>query len=291
MTSVDVYVLDSTALHQPIEGVSVRVFDAAGAVFQTQDTTDSDGHVGFTLPEATYSLRFYKFGVQVPQPQLAVVEAGALNTFNAYGVVFVHPISADARLCRASGYFRDISGAAHAWVDVMFLGAFDPIILEDAAVVSERRCIRSGRDGYACIDLIRGANYRATIQGFEDVQRTISVPDLPSCNLPDLLFPVVESISFTPNAPYTVTIGTPLVLVPTVVDSAGVPLRGIASGDVKWSSSDEAILSVSNLSDTELELRGVSPGTATLIAERWNTSIIRVPNTPITGVPQSVIVA
>lgn len=291
MQSVDVYVLDSTPLHEPVEGVMVRVFDAAGAIFQTQQTTDALGHTGFTLPEATYSLRFYKFGVQVPQPQIIEVSASLLNTFNAYGVVFVHPVSMDARLCRCSGYFRDVTGAPQAWVDMMFMGAFDPILLEGSAVLSERRTIRSGKDGYACIDLIRCAEYTATVQGTEDTQRKIKVPDLPSCNLPDLLFPVVDSVSFDPPGPYNLSVGQSLTVKPTVVDTAGVPLGGVDACDVLWSSSDGAVFSVTPSTSTELVLFGVGAGTAELLAARRNVSIVRIPNTAISGVPQPVTVA
>lgn len=290
MQSVDVYVYDTTSLHNPVAGVTVRVFDETGATFQTQQVTDALGHAGFTLAEDTYSLRFYKFGVQVPQPQLIDVTLVGPNAFNAYGVVFVHPISTDARLCRCSGYFRDVTGAPQAWVDMMFIGAFNPILLEDSAVLSERRSIRSGKDGYACIDLIRGACYRATIQGFEDVQRNIAVPDLPSCNLPDLLFPVVDSTSFDPAGPFNLSVGGSLTLEPTVVSSSGVPLGGTATCDVRWVSSDESVFTVAVVNSTELLLYGVGAGSAELRAERLDVSIVRIPNTAITGVPQTVTV-
>lgn len=291
MQSVDIYVYDTTSLHNPVEGVMVRVFDETGATFQSQQATDALGHAGFTLAEDTYSLRFYKFGVQVPQPQLIEVTTLGPNAFNAYGVVFVHPVSTDARLCRCSGYFRDITGAPHAWVDIMFIGQFSPILLESSAVVSERRTIRTGKDGYACIDLIRCAEYMATIQGYEDTQRKVQVPDLPSCNLPDLLFPVVSSVSFDLVGPYNVAVGSTLVLQPTVVDTAGVPIGGVANCDVQWSSSDDTILAVAPMSSTELVLTGVSAGTAELRATRRNTSIIRIPDVAISGVPQTVTVA
>lgn len=282
MESVNVYVCDSTPSHLPIEGVTVRVFDVTGATFQSQDVTNYLGLAGFTLPEATYTLRFYKFGVQVTQPQVIDVVAGLANGFTAYGTIFVHPIASDARLCRCSGYFRDITGAPQAWVDIMFLAGFSPILLEDSAVLSERRCIRTERDGYACVDLIRGANYLATVQGAEDVQRQIAVPDMPCANLPDVLFPVVDTISFAPAGPYTLAVAATQDITPTVTTSAGVPLTGVAACDVRWSSSDESICTVLVTAPTLLTLRGISAGTVTIVAERMNQSIVRVPNTSIT---------
>lgn len=287
--SVDVYVLDDTSLHDPVEGMLVRVFDSTGTTFHTQDTTDSEGHVGFTLWTQEYTLRFYKFGAQVTQPQIIDVLDGGSNSFNAYATIFVHPVANDPRLCRCTGYFRDITGAARPWVDMHFIGQFDPILLEGAAVLGERRSIRSDKDGYACIDLIRGACYLVTLEGLEDSQRSVSVPDLPSANLPDLLFPVVQEVSFDVAVPWSVAAGSTLVVTPTVVASNGVPLTGTAMEDVQWSSSDDSVLSVA-VDNTTLTLRGISAGSAELQAVRRDQSIIRIPASDILGVPVEVTV-
>lgn len=292
--SVDVHVMDTTALQGPVEGMLVRVFDEANVNFITQDTTDVDGRVGFTLFTATYNLRFFKFGAQVPQPQVAVVQEPAageplLNAFNVFAEVFVHPIANDARLCRASGFFRDVTGAPEPNVDIHIIAQFDPIILEGSAVLSERRVLRTDKNGFACVDLIRCARYSAMVQGHEDVLRLIEVPDSPSVNLPDLLFPVVEAVTFDIPGPYNLAVGEKLELTPTVVGSNGVPIPGTASGDVQWSSSDSSVLGVATAT-TIIVLTGMVAGTAELIAERRNTSIIRIPETPIQGVPQTATV-
>lgn len=294
LQSVDVYALDDTLLHNPISGLTVRVFNSTGTTFLTQDVTDVVGHAGFTLDDGTsYSLRFYKFGVQVTQPQVIAVTTPTptlLNSFNIYGTVFQHPIAIDARLCRASGYFRDITGAKQPAVDMFFIGQFDPILLEGACVLSERRTARTDQEGYACIDLIRGARYLVTLQGFEDSQRQIEVPDRSSVNLPDLLFPVVDSVALSPAGPYSLAVGVQLILTPTVLSSNQVPIDGIAAGDIIWSSSDPSILAVSPLSGTQLVLQGISPGVADIQGTRSGQSVIRVPNTAITGLPQPVTV-
>lgn len=288
--SVDIFVEDDTPIKNPVEGLLVRVFDATGTTFFSQDTTDATGHVGFTLWTQSYSLRFYKEGVQVRQPQIIDVVEGAVNAFNVSATVFVHPISNDPRLCRCSGFFRDITGAPHPWLGMYFLGQFSPILLEGAAILSERRSIRTDKDGYACIDLIRGACYEATIEGFEDTLRQVAVPDSPSANLPDLLFPVVEEVTFDPPGPYSLAVGEILEVTPLVVASNGVPLTGTATADVQWLSSDSAVLSV-GVTATTLVLTGMSAGSAELQAVRLNQSIIRIPSTAIQGQPQPVTVA
>ena len=284
--SIDVNVKDNTPTEDPVEGMLVRVFDTSGAFF-TQDTTDSNGDVGFTLWSQDYNLRFYKQGVQVSQPQRITVSEVVANAFDVEATIFVHPISNDPRLSRASGFFRTIAGGPHKNVDMHFQGQFDPILLEGSAVLSERVSVRTDGDGYACIDLIRGAIYLVTIQGFEDCLREISVPDQPSVNLPDLLFTIVGEISFSPAAPFSFPAGSSFDVVPTVIGSNLVPLVGTANADLLWSSSDEAVFSVS-VETEQLVLAGVAAGTAELTAVRRDTSIISVPDTGIVGVPQTV---
>jgi len=286
--SVDVFVLDNTPAHEPVVGMLVRVFSTSGGFF-TQEVTDADGHAGFTLWSQEYDLRFYKQGAQVSQPQRVSISETVANEFNVSATVFVHPLANDPRLCRASGFFRDISGAPQKNVDMSFMGEFNPILLEGAAVLSERRTIRTDGDGYACIDLIRCAKYLVTLQGLEDQQRKASVPDLPSANLPDLLFTIVEEIIFDPSGPYTMAVGEILDITPTVVGSNQVPLEGTATGDVRWYSSDETIISVS-FDATQLHVLALAAGTAQILAERNDKSIISIPDSGIQGIPQSVTV-
>ena len=292
--SVDIYVVDSTATQKPVEGMIVRVFDESNVNFFGQDTTDSSGRVGFTLFTQTYNLRFYKFGAQVKQPQRIVVSepspgGSQVVSYQVSAEVFVQPVANDPRLCRASGFFRDITGAPQRTLDIHFIGQFSPILLEGAGVLSERRSVRTGEDGFVWIDLIRGAKYTATVQGFEDTQRTISVPDLSSCNLPDLLFPVVQEISFSPSGPLSVKAGQSLTVTATILDSSGVPLLA-NGGDVTFTSSDPSVLAVSVQSPQTLELRGLSKGSASLLASRLDTTVVRIPSRDIVGVPVPVTV-
>jgi hypothetical protein len=292
--SVSVYVVDDTPLKKPIEGVLVRVYNATNTAFHTQQATDADGHAGFTLFTGTYNLRFFKFGVQVRQPQIIEVTVPPygtplVNSFEVAATVFLHPVANDPRLCRASGFFRDVTGAPEPWVDIHIIGNFNPILLEGSAVLNERRALRTDKDGFACVDLIRCATYMVTIQGLEDTQRCIAVPDAPSVNLPDLLFPVVQAVSFDSPGPYTMKKGASITLKPTVIGTNGVPLVGTASKDVLWTSSDDSIFVLDVGADT-LTLAGKKVGVAELRASRRDTSIIRIPNTPIEGVPQSVSV-
>lgn len=119
--------------------------------------------------------------------------------------------------------------------------------------------------------------------------RVIDVPDRGAANLPDLLFPVVDAVTFAPPPNYTLYVGQEITLTPTVVASSGKILEGTAIGDIFWRSSDTAVLAVF-LAPTTITLRGIAPGQAWLTAERADDSIGRLPDTPIAGLPAIVTV-
>jgi uncharacterized protein YjdB len=287
---VDFYVADKTPLASPVESVLIKVYDAAGSIFFTQATTDADGHAGFLLETQQYSARFYKAHVEFTQPQLfEVLAAPETNSFNVSADVLVPPIATDPRLCRASGFFRELTGGPKRFLDIHFIARFAPILLEGDAIFTERVAIRTDEQGYAVIDLIRGACYDAYIEGLEDTPRYIAVPDSASVNLPDLLLPVVASITLDPPGPYDLTVGQELIVTPTVVTSDGRPLTGAAVEDVQWTSSDDQVAAVFP-SSTTLTLRGIAAGTADIQAVRLNQTIIRIPNTPIEGQPVAITV-
>jgi hypothetical protein len=289
---VDVYVLDERTGSPPLPGVLVRVYDAAGRTFFTESTTDAQGKAGFLLWSQTYSLRFYRFATSFQQPQLIeVLSAPATpgttpNAFNVYGSAFVPPMATDPRLCRASGYFRDVTGAPRPQLDLHFIGKFEPVLLEGALVMDERRQVKTDKNGYACVDLIRCAEYTVTIEAFEDQPRTIRVPDSASCNLPDLLFPVVGAVQLV-VAPLAVN--EERQVYPVVLDTAGVPIPGTAYGDVTWSMEDPSVVALT-VGQTYLILKGLKAGVTNLLATRKDKTIIRIPDTGIMGVPVSVTV-
>lgn len=285
----DVYV--KNAAGDPVEGVLVKVYNDFGDVFFTQATTDADGKAGFLLETLVYSLRFYKFQVGFTQPQLAsVLSAPASNVFDIVAEPFVLPLATDPRFCRCSGFFRDIAGAPKQFMDMNFNSEFDPIVVEDAAVVDASRNIRTDENGYAQIDLVRGGIYCVRIVGMvNDQLRQVHVPDQASAVLPNLLFPVVDRITFDPDT-VSLAAGSELEVVPTVYDSGGRPLEGSARSDVLWGSDDETVMVV--VADEEkLTIRALAAGAANITASRQDSSIIRIPDMPIVGVPLEVTVS
>lgn len=286
--AADIYVKNPVG--DPVEGVLVKVYNDFGDVFFTQAITDADGRAGLLLETLVYSLRFYKFQVGFIQPQLiSVLPAPAGNVFDVVAEPFEMPIATDPRFCRCSGFFRDIAGAPKQYLDMNFMSEFNPIVLDDSAVVDESRNIRTDQKGYAQIDLIRGGIYYVRVEAMGGNQlRCVHVPDQASANLPDLLFPVVERVTFDP-LPTSLVAGSELEVMPTIYDSGGWPLVGTALADVRWGSDDETVMTVIADAD-KLTIRALAAGVANITASRQDSSIIRIPDTPIEGVPQEVTV-
>lgn len=274
----------------PIPGVIVRVFNPAGTVVFTQQTTDTNGQASFLLFTQDYSMRFYLFSATFPQPQMFTVEESpAVNTFDVVGEVFVPPISNDQRLCRCSGYFRDIDGTPQEYLDLQFFADFDPVLLDRAGIIPRSVHGRTDGNGYFQIDLIRCAKYRVSIEAMECADRFIRVPELASANLPDILFPVLKSVTLTPPGPYNLTVGSEVVVTPFLLDSAGVPLKGTGDGDVTWRMSDTNIASIV-VGATTVTIRGNAAGTTQLNVERTDYSIIGIPAPTVSGQPITITV-
>lgn len=285
---VDVYVKDQE--QNPVSDVIVRIYSSNGGVFFTQQVTDETGKASFLLFTQQYSMRFYKFQVTFAQPQLfTVLDAPNSNVFDVAAEVLHLPVASDPRLCRCSGFFRSPDGSPQKYLDMHFYPEFSPVLLESAAVVPRVMAIRTDDDGYAQIDLIRGGCYRVTIEGMENEDRFIRVPDLSGANLPDVLYPVVTRVTFEEEGPYEILAGGEIELTPTVYDSAGTVLHGTGQNDVDWTVSDTDLASVS-VGEFKLTVRGSTAGSIELRAARRDTSIIRIPSLPVSGQPITITI-
>lgn len=288
---VDIYVFETGDRVTPISGVVVRIFNSAGTLIETQAVSDTEGRAACALPteSSPYVLRCYKRGVAFGQQHAVDITVVGPNVFDLYGTPMTRPLSQDPRVCVAFGNFVDATKSPHAGLEIHFMPKFSPLIIDGDAVMKERTIGRTDRSGYMEVPLIRFARYDVTIAGMEEVTRTISVPDAFNVNLPDLLFAQVDRVDFTPAPGYALTVGQELTITPVVRTSAAVVLPGTARTDVRWSSSDPDVLAVTVLQDTLL-LRGMRAGSAQLVAERYDNTIIRIPSRAIAGVPVNVTV-
>ncbi len=288
-------ITDDNPEKTPVEGVVVRIFDSTGVSFITQGTSDAQGQLQLTLlAPVSYQVRFFKPKFSLPAVQnIDVLEAPVApqtNDFLITGHVFKPPEAVHPRLCRCSGFFRYPNGAPAPNHDIQFIARFNPLLFEGDAMLKERVNKRTDERGYIEIDLVRCGMYDVTVEGFEDQLRCITIPEYPSSNLPDLLFPVIERVELEPPGPYNVAVGATneIEITPTVWASSGRKLPGTALVDVQWRVSDTNVASVAVTND-KLFLRGLAPGAAQLLAVRADASIVRIPNTPVAGDVPAVI--
>ena len=278
---VDLYVRDSSPARLPVAGVTVKVMSEDGKLMYSLGTTNANGYLGLLLAsEFRYQVRCFKQSVSFTNPQVLVVLPNQTNIFDIAAQLITPPVALDGRLCVAYGFFRGVTGEPAAMVDIQFIAKFDPLLLDGSAVLTERVSVRTNENGYAQVNLIRNAHYDVTIQGYSDVVQKIAVPDAPNVNLPDLLFPVVASLSFDPPGPYTLAVGQELYLDATVMSSDGNTLIGLAVDDVRYSTSDIEVLGIYP-TPLKMNIRAGKPGVAYIVVERADKSTIRIPNTPI----------
>ena len=287
--SVDIYVQNDHPFGDPVAGVVVRVFDSTGTNFITSAVTDNTGLAALSLPSGvSYQARFYKDKFTIKQPQLFLVQPSPLlNSFTVTGHMYEPPEAVNTRMCRCSGFFRNLDNSPAREHSIHVIAKFDPLLVDGNAHLTELLLQRTDDTGYVEFDLVRNGQYLVTIEGLEDQQRVITIPDAPSANLPDLLFAVISAVEFDPPGPWTLAVDERLLLTVTVHTSDGRILPGIAQQDILWSTDNNAAAFIC-YAGNQLEIRTQGVGYANLIAQRRDTSIIRIPNTPILGVPVGI---
>ena len=284
----------------PVPGVYMRLFTSSGQQLITTYMSDDDGVARGLLPTelGPYTVRCFRSGYAWGPPVLLDVEEGLVNSWSLYGEkVYPDPVSSDPRVCVAFGYFVDATNQPAANIDIHFLPIFDPLLIDGNAVLKERTIVRTDKNGYVEIPLLRNAQYNATVQGAEDVVRQISVPDLANCNLPDLLFPVVTKAALLSGGvelqSISMLVGDSLTLDPLVLTSCGTVLPGTARTDVHWQLVQGNPLVVClgmDVTCSNIVLRAIAPGMATILASRWDPSIVKIPDLPVAGQPIAISV-
>ncbi len=160
--------------------------------------------------------------------------------------------------------------------------------MDGDAIVTGPMHLRADINGYVEHAFIRCGIYEVIAEGLEDYTREVAIPDAANVNLPDLLFPVVDYIEFSPAVPTELAVDEEVYITPTVYATDGRTAG--AQVDVIWTSSNPQVLAVTP-SGGVLTLRGVAPGTALVQAVRADQSIIRIPGVPIRGLPAAITVS
>jgi len=303
---VKIYTTDE--LGAALAGVMVRAYDSTGTTLITQNQSSlvgSDAIAELTIPVTSspreIQLRLSKtgvafdgtLGVSSKTPQKADIyspPAGAptgKNDFTVQGQTFTRPAATDPLLCRCSMFFRDARLQPRKGQILVLAPLEEPALVAGDALAMTKITLKSDKDGYVQTDLVRGARMLAYTRGLDDVARTIVVPDAPSANLADMLFPVVARVTFTP-ATLSLQVGETKDLTPVVVSSSGLILSGAALEDVEYTT--DADVAAGSSDGTKLSITGVAAGTTQVDVLRKDTSVITTPSVPVVYTPPLITV-
>jgi uncharacterized protein YjdB len=103
----------------------------------------------------------------------------------------------------------------------------------------------------------------------------VVVPDLSSVNLVDLLFPIVDTVSYLPTS-VSLAVDASVDVVPTVLATDGRTLEGSGCDDVLFESDDPSVAIVAVQAD-KLVITGIAPGTTEITATRKDGTIVQIP--------------
>ena len=225
LTPVTIVVTDTEIpFPNPLEGVIVRYWSQDGTTFVTEGTTDENGELTLDLEDfTTYWVRFFSSGYSFDSKLLIEVDSSESNTFDVVGRDLTeHPPSAVPELCRASGYVVGAHGAPVEGASFYFDGTSLPTVVGGRGIVASKVIVRSDKWGYVEVELVRGGAYDVTVVGHEDTPYRIKVPDDPSVDINDLVWPFVAKVFFDPPGPISMNVGDVIHVTPHALLSCNV---------------------------------------------------------------------
>jgi hypothetical protein len=296
--TVRVAFLDDQVAPEFVNGVAVRVVDSAGALVTTATSgLASSGLAEFDLPGSSdglvYQLRFYKAGTRISPRNIRVFSPPSAaplgtNEFLVTAQIFRLPPAEDPHMCRIGGVLLGPRGKPLRNTLITFQPQFAAFVMEQELMVSGKFSERTDDQGRITVDLQRYGIYDVFIESGDGVRRTVSVPNRSFLHVSHLLFPVVVSVTYTEEPPFTVAVGQDLELHP-LVRSSDFQRLGVALDDALYSIADPSIATVRVASD-HIVVRGLTPGSTKVRVARADTSIVYVPDVGIAGGEVDLIV-
>ena len=278
--SADVFVHTLTTVPggDPVQGVRVSLHQTIGTFISAQ-TTDATGSVFLgNLAEGSYEIRI------TPNPpgyvvsssrQTITVQGTEDQTFDIAIDTSSLPAATDDKFCRCTGYFVDPYGKPYSDLSIHLSPVNTPTLFAYSgttkAVVPESLLVKTDHVGVASVDLIRGHEYSVYMEGYENIQRLILVPDLLASSLPDVLFPTVDRVEYDSNGVTLLPVSAPTLSVSagaesklglTTVFRSGLRVDGLVAGHTLTSSDGTVFTALA--SGSEVTVTGVSQGSAKL---------------------------
>ena len=279
MEAVTVTVKDQFSA--PVEDVYIGVFLEDGT-FVTFVETDGDGNGELLLPADIYYLRLHKVKHSFSGKYRIEVEAGEVNTFNIQSIHLLRSPSTDPLLCAvywdaAFNPSQTTIPVGIHYIDTQVLG--NRFVGEDITLHVRNPGVQLLPRGVYCY------------ASFRDITRKIKIPDLPFCELVDLLVPVVSAIGVAVS---DVPVGSAVTFPLTVIRTDGSSLPDTDNKDgsigsyVSASSGDTDICTVL-VTDHGLLVTGVAVGATTITLQSTPAANGRIGNTVTTTVNVEVV--
>lgn len=300
---VDVMVSARTAAHPSgtaLDGVYVALHTSGGTYLASGTSGEGGNDDGMVFLGAraagTYEVRI--------TPLTGVVRDGCRHTLTVAAddtgtLVFdilvdtteVTPAD-DARLCRLTGVFRDVSGRPHAYCSFTFSEKEVPPLLDysgvSVGVLPGAIRARSDATGFVSVDLIRGATYAVEVGPIANTILQIVVPDSELAPLPDVLFPVVDRLEWkdenddylTPTAAPTLAmeVGEVVELSIETVYRSGYRVAGMSRASLFVDTDDVAV--IRSVNGGGLQIEAIAAGTATIEVRRSESKEAKIFPTP-----------
>ncbi len=275
---------------EPVEDVFVSVHPAGGGAALASGTTGAAPNQSGSVSLGVLAEGDYEIHITPSVP--ATLQGGSLQSIqvsgediNVFDVLVdtsgLEP-APDAHFCRCSGTFKDPYGKAIAYLKIHVSECSLPQLIyyeasdSTQAIIPKSRVIVSDESGFASVDLLRGQTYSVYMEGFENLSRTVEVPDLAASPLPDVLFPVVTSIEYTHptdgilnvQSPATsMVVGETLTLSVESVHRSGVRVEGLVSVSLDLDDDSQDLLDVQLLSG-DLQITALEAGVASFSSSR-----------------------
>lgn len=307
LVPVDIFVSTDFIIPVPIADVTVGIYDYSTWNLIEMAQTDSNGRVGFqlngSLDGTTYEVRLTKLGVIFGYPKAIQVfdPPVTTNKFDVSGTSTDRPIATDPRICRCTARLVDFGNrpSANALVRISSLpeaGMQVPKIVDGNLVNTDSIELHTDKTGKITADLFRGGEYLIVISGEDDRTWNFVVPDRPSANLIDLVFPYPTALVWdegtAPANSVSVVVGQQLVVPFSLYFSD----YQVATDQVqKWltlMNSSELVMDLKlySGSPTAAVITGLQPGTATVSTTTSPILPTRVPSPSITAPTLTVTV-
>jgi hypothetical protein len=219
------------------------------------------------------------------------------------------PNATDIHFCRCSGTFMDSQGKPVKQLTINISENTIPELAYYAAtntanaIIPKTQIIRTDSAGHASVDLLRGATYQIYMEGFENLSRSIKVPDLTASSLPDVIFPVVDRVEYTDvnddvllpvdQPVLNLGVGQQAVLSLETVHRSGLRVDGLVAVTLTSDDVGGQFITLSYLDSNTLEVTAVAAGNPLLevarIAPEEGMGISTVPE-PVPRGTLSVVV-